>query len=67
MKTYLNTAETAEYLDFSRKQLEAWRVRGGGPRYAKIGRSVRYRRVDLDAFVEERLVTSTSDEGRAGK
>jgi len=37
-------------------------VTGEGPRYSKLGGSVRYRRCDLDAWLESRLVSSTSEE-----
>ena len=40
--------------------LQKMRVRGDGPHYAKIGNRVRYRLVDLDEFISERIVRSTS-------
>ena len=40
--------------------LEIWRVQGVGPRYIKVGRFVRYRQSDLDAWLESRTRTSTS-------
>jgi hypothetical protein len=39
----LNENQAAEFLGVSVRTLQAWRVRGGGPRYCKIGRSVRFR------------------------
>jgi len=37
-------------------------VRGGGPRFVKVsGRSVRYRRHDLNAWADALTVTSTSE------
>ena len=56
----LTEAQAAEYLNISIRTLQAWRVQGGGPRYSKLGRSVRYRQRDLDAFVEAHLTSSTS-------
>lgn len=56
----LNEHQAAEYLNLSVRSLQAWRVRGCGPRYSKIGRSVRYRLCDLDAFVADNLTPSTS-------
>jgi len=35
----------------SRSTLQAWRYRGRGPRYIKIGRLIRYRNADVDAFL----------------
>lgn len=62
-QTFLNTAEAAVYLDLQKTTLEAWRCRGGGPRFVKLGRSVRYRRIDLNAWVESRIRFNTSDQG----
>lgn len=35
--------------------LQKMRMRGEGPRYAKIGRLVRYRPEDLQAYIDERV------------
>ena len=61
----LNEIDAARFLGVSARTLQAWRVHGGGPRYSKLGRSVRYRQCDLDAFVEKNLTNSTSE--AAGK
>jgi predicted DNA-binding transcriptional regulator AlpA len=58
-------AEAANYLKFTPRALQAWRCRGGGPRFVKVSaRAVRYRQEDLDHWVETRLRTSTSDPGQ---
>ncbi len=62
----LNEHQASQYLNVSVRSLQAWRLRGGGPKYAKLGRSVRYRRTDLDHYVVENLTSSTS-EVSAGK
>ncbi|MBU2613763.1 helix-turn-helix domain-containing protein [Patescibacteria group bacterium] len=54
------TPAAAEHLGLSPRTLENLRHRGGGPRYVKLGGSVRYRAVDLDAWVIEGLRESTS-------
>ena len=42
------------------------RQRGGGPRFIRISaRCVKYRRVDLKAYADARLRSSTSDSGEA--
>jgi hypothetical protein len=56
-----NENQAAEFLGVSVRTLQAWRVRGGGPRYCKIGRSVRYQRRALVLFQEEHTVSSTSE------
>ena len=56
----LSREQAAQYLGIKRSTLEAWATRGGGPPFCKFGRLVRYRRKDLDAYVERNLVSSTS-------
>lgn len=48
----LDTGEAAQYLTLSKITLVAWRSRGHGPSFVRIGRSIRYRRADLDAFIK---------------
>ncbi|HEQ59998.1 MAG TPA: DNA-binding protein [Firmicutes bacterium] len=55
------TEEAADYLKVSRQLLELLRVKGGGPRYAKLGRSVRYRRVALDEWLEANEQNHTAE------
>ncbi|WP_376690094.1 helix-turn-helix transcriptional regulator [Wenzhouxiangella sp. EGI_FJ10409] len=61
-KSFLTTEEAAEYVGLQKSTLEAWRCRGGGPRFVKMGRAVRYRLVDLDAWIESRLRENTIGE-----
>lgn len=51
----------AKMLLCKEKTLETWRSRGGGPAYVKIGRLVRYRRSDVQAFIDAGARASTSD------
>lgn len=46
----LTDVEVATRLGVSRFTLRAWRRRGTGPRFLKLGRAVRYRPEDVDAF-----------------
>jgi len=55
--------DAARYLGMSVSWLAKAAVYGGGPRFHKIGRSVRYRRQDLDDFLEIKVRRSTSDVG----
>lgn len=58
----INETEAAEYIGHSKRALQNWRVRGGGPKFIKVsGRSVRYRRLDLNEWAESKLVASTSE------
>lgn len=57
----LTEKEAACILCYSQRALQNWRVRGGGPYFVKVSaRSIRYRRSDLNAWVEERLRKNTS-------
>jgi len=56
----MTEAQTAEFLQVSIRTLQANRVRGGGPPYVKLGRSVRYRRRDVIAWLDQRLRVHTS-------
>jgi excisionase family DNA binding protein len=55
--------EAAAYLALSVGRLAKMRLAGDSPRFAKIGASVRYRRDDLDAWLQSRMRKSTSDHG----
>lgn len=57
----LGEREAARLLNLSPRTLQARRVTGGGPRFIKLGRAVRYRRADLEAFVEKGAVQSTTE------
>jgi len=53
--------EAADVLCYSVRALQNWRHRGGGPLFVKVSaRSIRYRKRDLLAWIEERTVKSTS-------
>lgn len=61
----LRTPEAAAYLNVQPTTLEQWRWNGRGPTFVKIGRSVRYRQADLDAFLSARAFASTTEAQRA--
>lgn len=44
--------EAAAILGLTLSCLRNWRWKGEGPRFRKIGRSVRYHRADIAAFAE---------------
>jgi len=58
---FLNTAQAAHYVGLSARTLEKMRVVGGGPRFRKHGRYVRYHIDDLDDWSAARARRSTSD------
>lgn len=51
----LTPEEVAERLRVHRATLTAWRVRGEGPTWTRLGaRAVRYRLSDVEAYLRER-------------
>lgn len=58
----VDTADAAKLTGLAKSTLEKLRVAGTGPRYLKLGKVVRYRRADLDAWLDARLVASTSSD-----
>ena len=46
--------DVAGLICITQRALQNWRLRGGGPEYVKIGRSVRYQRRDVMKFIEDR-------------
>lgn len=61
MAKWLTTPEAGAYLSMRPETLEIWRFRGTGPRYYKLGRLVRYKPEDLDAWMETRGRQSTAE------
>jgi predicted DNA-binding transcriptional regulator AlpA len=57
----MDTPEAAIYLGMSESWLNKARGRGNGPRYIKIGKAVKYRVSDCDAYLEARIRNSTSE------
>lgn len=58
----INERKAAEFIGYTIRALQNWRVRGGGPKFVKVsGRSIRYRRRDLIEWAEGLLVASTSE------
>jgi transcriptional regulator with XRE-family HTH domain len=58
----LTAEEIAEQTGLSVETLAQWRSQGRGIPYVKISRNcVRYRQVDLDGFVSERIVRTSQD------
>ena len=59
--------EAAAYIGVVPQTLAVWASTGRyGLKFQKVGRSVRYRRADLDAFLAARTVTSTGQLAAAG-
>jgi excisionase family DNA binding protein len=50
-----NEREAARYLGVSAAVMRLWRVEGRAPRFFRAGKLIRYRRADLDSWIESRL------------
>lgn len=61
----VDTATAAKYVGLSRFTLEKARLYGGGPRFSKYKRAVRYAIEDLDAWIDKNSAASTSEHWRA--
>jgi len=57
----INEYEAARLRGQSVRTLQAERVKGGGCPFVKLGRSVRYRRSDILRYIEQRIVSSTTE------
>jgi excisionase family DNA binding protein len=60
MEQLLDQHEAAKLLGISVRTLERHRLTGTGPRFARIGRLVRYRQSDIAEYIEQNVRTSTS-------
>ncbi len=56
-RVVLRTKEAASYLGLSYKTLEQWRWTRRGPQYVKLGRSIGYKVLDLEAWLDTQTVT----------
>jgi len=57
----LRTPDAAAYLGYASSTLEKMRLYGGGPPFIRLGGLVVYDSRDLDSWLAERRVRSTSE------
>ena len=57
----LTVKEASDFLKLSETTLNRYRTYGGGPRYRKLGRNVRYIKDDLLDWANQRDFSSTSE------
>jgi predicted DNA-binding transcriptional regulator AlpA len=62
MLPLLTQRQAAEALALSERTLERFRVSGVGPKFVRMGKSVRYRLSDVEVWIASRTVGSTSEE-----
>lgn len=56
----MTVKQAADYLGLAVSTLNKWRCLGGGPKFVKMGRAVRYRAEDLEAYLNVASRASTS-------
>ena len=56
MTELLTVKETAAFLKVAQITLAKWRAKRTGPNWTKTGRSVRYPRRDLEAYLKKNTV-----------
>lgn len=59
--TLMTQREAAALLQLSARTLERLRVSGTGPRYLRLGRTIRYHPTHIEAWIASRTVASTSE------
>jgi excisionase family DNA binding protein len=57
----MTTIEAAAYVGLKKPTMERFRFLGQGPAYCKLGGAVRYRKKDLDAWLDSRAVSSVEE------
>ncbi len=57
----MDTVQAARFLNISERTAANWRVRGEGPAFLRVGRSVKYDPRDLEKFLSSRRFRSTSE------
>jgi hypothetical protein len=63
----ISPEEAARFLSLGIGYLAKLRMSGGGPRYVKLSRRVFYRKCDLRAWVNARVIANTSQQTAAAR
>ena len=57
LEPLIDVQQLANYLDVPVKTLYAWRYRREGPPAFRVGRHLRYRRSDIQRWIQQRIDT----------
>jgi predicted DNA-binding transcriptional regulator AlpA len=57
---FVSAKQAARILGVHPNTLCKWRISGGGPRFTKLGRRIRYRMSDISAWTNERTYSNTA-------
>jgi excisionase family DNA binding protein len=59
----LTQQQLADELQLSLRTLERWRQQGTGPAFIQVGRSPRYRRSDINTWLDQQRRTGDKERG----
>ncbi|WP_235498682.1 helix-turn-helix transcriptional regulator [Arthrobacter sp. Leaf234] len=58
----MTPSELAARLGKSRPALAQWRYLGVGPQFIKLGRNIRYRRRDVETWLDRQTISRTGEQ-----
>jgi excisionase family DNA binding protein len=61
LEPLISAQELAEYLDVPVATIYAWRYRRQGPPGPRVGKHLRYRRIDINEWINGQLEASSQD------
>jgi excisionase family DNA binding protein len=59
MENLMTVQDVAAYLGVPVATVFAWNSRGTGPRRSRVGKYVRYRRADVEAWLDQRAAVTS--------
>jgi predicted DNA-binding transcriptional regulator AlpA len=67
IRPLLSSKDVAKILKCSKNTVDKWRLYGGGPKFVRVGKSVRYSPREIEAYIARSTAASTSDEASPPK
>ena len=61
MERMLTEKQVATMLSITQQTLRNWRQQNKGPKYVKVGGSIRYRYTDVELYLEKNAVETTGE------
>jgi excisionase family DNA binding protein len=61
-KEILTDKETASFLGVADRTLRDWRKQGKGPAFVQMGKKIRYRKKDIDAYLDRQTISGGGDD-----
>ncbi|MGY1692314.1 helix-turn-helix transcriptional regulator [Geodermatophilus sp. SYSU D01105] len=59
MSTLMTVSDLASYLGVPTATIYSWNSRGLGPKRYRVGKYVRYRRADVDTWIDEQAAPAS--------